>query len=262
MLFVHATGFHARIWDEIVGILPARHTVCIDMHGHGHSSGAPITHWRVFCDELTGFVEALDLSDIAVIGHSMGGHAAIAAAAALPSRFLNLVLIDPVVMRPERYDQAKKAFSDEELHPTAKRRRDFSTIEEMVTRFENRSPYSLFTRETLLNYCRHALLPKQGGDGLTLACAPEMEASVYMASLSNKGIFDDVRAVNAPVLILRATPAEEGAGISFTESPTWEGLVGVFPNAREIYRPDLTHFMLMEAPEAIAAIIDREIAGS
>ncbi|MCP4315483.1 MAG: hypothetical protein GY789_05525 [Hyphomicrobiales bacterium] len=40
------------------------------------------------------------------------------------------------------------------------------------------------------------------------------------------------------------------------------GLVDVFANATEIFRPDLTHFMPMEAPDEIAAIIGEEISGT
>ncbi|MCP4315484.1 MAG: alpha/beta hydrolase [Hyphomicrobiales bacterium] len=145
LLFIHATGFHGCIWDQIVRRLPARHTICIDMHGHGRSTGTAVSHWRIFCEDLTGFIEALDLSRIVAVGHSMGGHAAIAAAAAFQQRFRNLILIDPVVMPPELHDRIETIFPEGYLHPSSKRRRDFQSIEEMIARFEDRSPYSLFT---------------------------------------------------------------------------------------------------------------------
>ncbi|MEX3009626.1 alpha/beta fold hydrolase [Hoeflea sp. TYP-13] len=262
LLFIHATGFHARIWDEIVKRLPAHHIICLDQRGHGRSTGTGVKHWQVFCDDLIGFVEALDLSDIVAIGHSMGGHAAIAAAAKLQTRFRKIILIDPVVMPPAYYDRAAAIFPEGTLHPSAKRRRNFQTAEEMIERFEDRSPYSLFTRQTLENYCRHGLVPNEDGEGLTLACAPDMEASVYTASLSNKAIFDHARAVEIPVLILRANAPDDPANLSFTSSPTWEGLVDVFPNAREIYRPDLTHFMPMQVPGEMADLIVSELEGA
>ncbi|MEM6460946.1 MAG: alpha/beta hydrolase [Pseudomonadota bacterium] len=261
LLFIHATGFHARIWDQIVRRLPLRHTICIDMHGHGLSDGEPISHWQVLCEELTQFVRALDLQDVIAIGHSMGGHAAIAAAAALPDRFNQLILIDPVVFPPEEYGQTAKPFNGGELHPTAKRRRDFDSIEAMVERFKNRSPYALFTPETLLDYCRYGLTKKETDAGYMLACAPEMEASVYTTSRTNKAIFDCIETVQHPVLILRAAMEDDPANMSFTSSPTWPGLVDAFAHAQEIYRPDLTHFMPMEAPDEIAAIIDAVATG-
>src|SRR5712675_2409325 len=38
VFFCHATGFHARCWDQVVAHLPARHCYAIDARGHGHSS--------------------------------------------------------------------------------------------------------------------------------------------------------------------------------------------------------------------------------
>lgn len=260
LLFVHATGFHGRVWDQLIHRLPPRHTICVDMHGHGRSTGEPVFHWRVFCNELAAFVEALDLTDIVAVGHSMGAHASIGAAAAQPDRFRRLILIDPVVFAPERYEEFAAQSADEPLHPASKRRADFASVEAMVERFRDRSPYDLFVPEMLDDYCRYGLVAKPEG-GLTLACSPHMEASVYTGNLSNNGIFEDIRAIAIPVLILRAQVNDNPEIVSFSHSPTWPGLVDVFADAREIYRPDLSHFMPMQAPDEIASIIDAEITG-
>ena len=34
ILLVHATGFHARVWDRIVKRLPGYHIVALDQRGH------------------------------------------------------------------------------------------------------------------------------------------------------------------------------------------------------------------------------------
>ena len=259
VLFIHATGFHGRVWDQLVRRLPPRHTICIDMHGHGRSTGEPVFHWKVFCDELAAFVETLALREIVAVGHSMGGHAAIGAAAAKPQCFRQLILVDPVVFAPERYEEFAARTEDMPLHPASKRRAEFASVEAMVERFHNRPPYDLFVPEMLEDYCRHGLVAKPGG-GLTLACSPEMEASVYTGNLSNVGIFEDIKAVEIPVFIMRAKENDDPANISFSRSPTWPGLVHCFSHAREIYRPDLSHFMPMEAPDEIASIIEAEIS--
>ena len=38
ILFVHGTGFHARVWDEVARLLPGRHLYSVDLRGHGRSS--------------------------------------------------------------------------------------------------------------------------------------------------------------------------------------------------------------------------------
>jgi len=103
LLMVHATGFHARCWDPVIRHLGPRHVIAVDQRGHGRSEKTAITHWKPFGQDLTALVQALDLSDVVAVGHSMGGHAMVEAAAAEQARFRNLVLLDPVIASPDSY---------------------------------------------------------------------------------------------------------------------------------------------------------------
>jgi lipase len=102
----------------------------------------------------------------------------------------------------------------------------------------------------------HGLLPADDADGFWLACPPETEASIYMTSRTNRGVHDSVRALSLPVLILRAKlPPEVRNVIDFSSSPTWPGLVGEFRDGREIYFAEFSHFLPMEHPNRVAALI-------
>jgi lipase len=123
----------------------------------------------------------------------------------------------------------------------------------MFERFEHRPPYSLFVPEALSDYCEHGLLPAPDGDGYVLACTPEIEASIYMTSRTHPGVYDSVRALEIPVKILRARePGPDRDVMDFTSSPTWPGLVREFKRATELYLPEQTHFLPMEAPKLVA----------
>jgi lipase len=61
LLFVHATGFHSRVWDQLISHLPARHIIAVDQRGHGRSDRTEITGWPVFGRDLAAFVAALEL---------------------------------------------------------------------------------------------------------------------------------------------------------------------------------------------------------
>ena len=37
IVLIHATGFHARCWDQVVKALPGRHVLALDLRGHGRS---------------------------------------------------------------------------------------------------------------------------------------------------------------------------------------------------------------------------------
>ena len=259
LLYVHATGFHGRLWDEIVQMMPEVHTICVDLRGHGHSTGGAVTDWAVFGDDLVKAVEALGLTDICAVGHSMGGHALIEAAGRLPDRFRCLVLIDPVVMPPAWYEAEDKGNPSAEEHPTARRRNSFGSPDEMYDRFRRRSPYIHFSDKALRDYCEYGLMPAEGG-GYKLACDPLTEASIYSNSLSHKAVFDHVDNVACPAVIVRAKPREEGQVMDFTSSPTWPGLAAKFRQGRDLHWAEHTHFIPMEVPEKTVALI-RQAAG-
>jgi len=258
VLLTHATGFHARSWDEVVRRLGDRHVITVDQRGHGRSDKRAIEHWDVFGSDLAAVVRHFDLVDVIGVGHSMGGHAAVDAAALLPDRFRGLLIIDPVIAAPESYAQGGWTTPDGEPHPIAKRKNAFASVDEMFARFEDRHPYSLFERQVLRDYCEWGLLPAPDGDGFVLACPPAIEASVYMTSRTNGTIHEHVRKVEAPVKILRAPPAETLDQMNFASSPTWPGLVHEFPNATERVLADLTHFIPMQAPHLVAEKILEE----
>ena len=265
LLLVHATGFHARCWDAVIRRLGDRHVIAVDQRGHGRSQKTKITHWEVFGRDLAEFVRALDLRDVLGVGHSMGGHALVDAAAKLPERFCRLILMDPVIVSPEDYGSGGWTISSlgGEPHPTARRRNRFESPEAMIERFRDRVPYRVFQPEALRDYCVYGLLPAPDGDGLVLACPPEIEASIYMTSRTNAAVHQSIRAIEMPVLIVRAkSPPAARDVMDFSSSPTWPGLVGEFSNARDIHLAEFTHFLPMEIPDRIARFILDEAAQS
>jgi pimeloyl-ACP methyl ester carboxylesterase len=263
LLFVHATGFHARVWDQIIARLPPAHSIALDQRGHGRSESQRILHWRTMGRDQAALVEALDLDGIVGVGHSMGGHAMIDAAAACPDRFRRLVLIDPVVAAPESYADAREPWrlGEGEMHPAAKRRGRFDSVEAMIERLKDRSSFPRFDPQMFRDYCEHGLQPAEDGDGFVLACPPEVEASVYMSSRTNGGVYESARSLEIPVLVLRAQePSGDMVGpMAFSTSPTWPGLAAEFTNGREIHFPDKTHFLPMEIPDEVAALIQGEL---
>lgn len=254
LLLAHATGFHGRVWDRIVARLPARHVIAIEHRGHGRSQSTPITSWEIFGRDLAAFAARLGLERAVGIGHSMGAHALVQAAAYEEQRFARLVLIDPVILAPSVYHRPPPPA--DAAHPASNRKNRFESADAMFARFADRPPYSVFDREVLRDYCDHALRPADDGDGLVLACDPRTEASVYLNARSNGGVYASIRALRIPVLVIRArTPAADRTSPDFTSSPTWPGLVGEFHRGSEIHVADGTHLLPMERPGEIAKLI-------
>ncbi|WP_205520632.1 alpha/beta fold hydrolase [Tropicibacter sp. Alg240-R139] len=255
LLFAHATGFHARIWDQVISHLPAVHSICVDLHGHGQSTGGPFSSWSDLGEEMAVFIRGLNLIDLVCVGHSLGGHALAQATIKNPQSVRALLLIDPVIMNPEIYALADTLSPEGAQHPAAQRKRNFTSVQEMIDRFRDRSPYSLFTPQVLQDYCEHGLLPTD--TGLTLACPPEVEASSYMLPMTGAFILDHLDQVTCPVTVLRGHTMDMKSFGDFTRSPTWPGLADALPNGTDVHRPDLSHFMPMQDPAFVANHVAR-----
>ncbi len=256
-VLAHATGFHARCWDRVIAHLGRHHVIAVDQRGHGRSDKVFPVHWQDFGEDLAALHCALDLRDVIGVGHSMGGHAITQAAAAQPQRFRRLVLIDPVIAAPDEYAASSSlAMGTDWQHPTAKRRNRWASSAEMFERFKDKPPFSAWNRDVLRDYCEYGLLPDPAREGFVLACPPEFEAAVYMAARGNAGVYDSVRALDLPVLLVRVMePPPNRNWMDFRYSPTWPGLIDHFRHGRELHLNDETHFLPMEKPELVARLI-------
>lgn len=266
LLLLHATGFHARCWDPVVRRLAPVHVVALDQRGHGRSERTEIAHWRVFGEDVAAFVRSRPEEAFVAAGHSMGGHALVDAAALCPEQLVRLVLIDPVIGDPASYGPGggwRAELPPGELHPTAKRKRHFDSPRAMFERFRERRPYALFTEEALWAYCEHGLLARRDAPGFELACAPETEASIYSASRSNAAVIESARRVRSPALVVRAKPPPPDRTLmDFESSAAWPGLAAVLPHGRDLFLPEWTHFLPMQAPELVAKWLEAELAAA
>lgn len=263
LLLLHATGFHARLWDRVVAALPTSlRVIAPDLRGHGLSYRPPggAGDWEATAAEAAALVESLGTGPLVVAGHSMGGYAAAWMAAHQPGLVSSALLIDPVILAPEVYGQAAGALlGDPAAHPVARRRNAWANAEEMIARFAERPPYSGWKGDVLADYCRHGLVPAGEGESFELACPPVIEASCYMGSASR----DPHRwlgRIAVPVTVLRGRGGERASPMDFSVSPTWEGLGTAIPDGRDLLWADHSHFIPMEAPERVAALIAEQLA--
>jgi pimeloyl-ACP methyl ester carboxylesterase len=260
VLFAHATGFHARVWDRTIAALAnGARVIALDLRGHGRTEKKGPYTWDTFGTDVAQTIVALGLERIIGVGHSMGGHAMTQAVAHEEARFERLLLVDPVIMDPAfyaaRFDPQMPARADD--HPTSKRRNDWLSWQEMLERFASRYPFTLWRPEVLEDYCRYGLLPNPDGPGFVLACPPRVEASVYAGS-AGRDIYDVIPSIELPVTVLRAPPRDLSNldAMDFSASPTWSGLAQSFKNGHDVLMPQLTHFIPMQEPDLVAAHVE------
>lgn len=251
ILFAHATGFHARCWDQVSRAFPNRRRVAVDLRGHGRSSKpAPPYPWRGFGEDIATVADALGVRGAIGVGHSMGGHSIVAAASLRSEIFSALLLIDPTIFPPHRYGQAPFDASF-----VGKRRNVWQSPEEMFRRFHSRPPFASWQPEVLRDYCEFGLLPCDGA--YVLACPPEIEADIYSHSNAPaSNLYSEIPLLPHPVTVIRAgKPRGPDASILST-SPTAPDLAGKFQRGRDLLLPDHDHYIPMTDP----ALVAREIS--
>jgi lipase len=249
VLFCHATGFHARIWDQVIAKLPEHRCFAFDSRGHGRSSKPPPPYvWRNFGADVAALARHLGLTGAIGVGHSMGGHAVTLAAALQPAAFAALVLFDPVIRSKDQYvgPWKKAAF-------VAKRRSQWASPQEMFERFEHRSPFDSWDRRVLQDYCENAL--SLVSNGYVLACSPETEASIYENSTAvESNIYSEIATIQILVHVFRAG-LNRGTDDIMGSSITAPGLAASFVRGKDTCLRERSHFIPMESPELAAKLV-------
>jgi pimeloyl-ACP methyl ester carboxylesterase len=96
ILLIHGFGAALDWWDEIAPALAARHRVIrLDLIGHG-GTAAPGSGYSIErqAQLAAAVLDRLGVDRVTVIGHSMGGEAAVALAEIRPAQIERLILID------------------------------------------------------------------------------------------------------------------------------------------------------------------------
>jgi lipase len=251
LLFAHATGFHARCWDQVIRDLPGRRAIAIDLRGHGRSDKPePPYHWSAFGREVAAVAEQLELRDAIGIGHSMGGHSIVEAAAMRPDTFRSLLLIDPTIFEAAYYGQPRRHDASFIL----RRRNVWKSWEEMFERFRNRPPFAHWRPEVLRDYCEFGVLPQ--GEEYVLACPPHVEAAIYAASNEpESNLYPVIPNIRQPVTVVRGGHPWKLDSFDLNASPTALGLAAHFPNGRDVLLEGRNHYIPMETPELVAGAI-------
>ena len=251
LVFAHATGYHGRIWDHVIRLLPGRRALAIEARGHGRSDKpAPPYRWPAFGADLAALAESLDLSDAIGIGHSMGGYAVALAASLRPRTFRALLLVDPTIFRPSYYGEAPPdaAFM-------LRRRAVWKSPAEMFERFHRRAPFANWKPGILRDYCDHALLARDGA--LALACTPEVEASIYeQSNAADADIHGETARIEQPAVVLRADIPRVPGFFNLGASPTDPELARRITRGRDVVLAGHSHYIPMECPERVAREIE------
>jgi pimeloyl-ACP methyl ester carboxylesterase len=116
MLLLHGFMAHAHAWDEFAsGFRDRYHIIALDQRGHGESqwsAGGAYSLDDHFSD-IAYLIELLNLKDLILVGHSMGGRNALFYTACHPQNVGRLILVDA---RPADSVKASERLKHDLLH--------------------------------------------------------------------------------------------------------------------------------------------------
>jgi pimeloyl-ACP methyl ester carboxylesterase len=240
LVFLHGNSSHRGIWRALAAELPDYRRLLLDVRGHGDSEHVDPPAYDPVDEaaDLAAVVRALVHEPYVVVGHSNGALAACVYAAETAARDglpppLALVWgdIDPVV--PE--------WQVEFFHGAAERiGRVYATADDAAAGFLR--TYPNIRRDLLAPFVEEALRPVVGGFRMKL------DPQVY-ATFAPDDLRPLLPRITCPVLILRG-------GESIV--PTDDGITDLRAGLRQselCVLPGVSHMMVLERPELVAAAI-------
>lgn len=212
MVFVHANGFNARTYRELLEPMGGRWRILApDLRGHGFTDlptkPEDRADWDDMCGDLVDLIAGLEGPPVVLAGHSMGGTLALLAAAQIPGKVRSVVMLDPVILQraaaaamrvPGGWRLARN-------YPWAvaalKRRRQFPDLETAFQSYRGRGSFRGWPDAVLRDYVEGGFRATANGE-VELACSPEWESSNYSAQANDT--WGALKRVGRPVHILKA----------------------------------------------------------
>ncbi|MEA2725180.1 MAG: hypothetical protein QOH59_2951 [Gemmatimonadales bacterium] len=99
VVFVHSLAGNSTHWAaQLEHLRRDRRAVALDVRGHGRSEPPKDSNYTIaaIASDIAAAVDTLGLDRFVLVGHSMGGGAALTYAGAHPDRVAGLVLVDPI----------------------------------------------------------------------------------------------------------------------------------------------------------------------
>ena len=249
LVFLHANGFNALTYRAILApLVRERRILAVDQRGHGASTLATEVagrrDWLDLRDDLLALLEALDLSDVVLAGHSMGGTVSILANAPAAGRARELVLFDPVIMSGQPPLGRGEGDRSGMVEAARRRRTLFPDRAAAMDAYRGRGAFRTWPADMLADFVNGGFVEDSGG-GVRLACSPAWEASGYAAQ-----DHDVLGALARSIRPTRILKAEIDSTCRIEAAPQWP-LVEIEVVA------GASHFLPMERPElATAALAD------
>lgn len=155
LVLVHGARAHSGWWDHIAPLVRSHRVVALDLSGHGDSGHRRTYDMDVWTREILAVIAAEGLHRPVVIGHSMGGRAAVTTAVDHPGSVAAIVCVDtPLTRRRAGNVDRRNAERTPSVYPT---------VQEAIVRFRTRPHLEALPVHVRDHVAREFLRAVEGG---------------------------------------------------------------------------------------------------
>jgi pimeloyl-ACP methyl ester carboxylesterase len=233
LVFIHGWCCDLTYWEKQWAPFSEKYTVVsIDLAGHG-KSGRDREFWTIpaFGEDVVAVINKLGLSEVVLVGHSMGGPVMLEAARHLPNRILGLIGVDTLQDLEEAYTKEQ--------------------FDEFVVPF--RSDFV----ETTKNFVRSMFVPDSDPALVERIVADMSSAPPEIGKSAFEGNFDYwandiVRVVTETIAPITCINSDK-----FPSDP--EGNRKLNPSYRLKIMDGVGHFVMLEDPETFNRLLEETV---
>lgn len=239
VVLLHGGSAHAYWWEPVAPVLAdGRRVVALDLRGHGDSAWAdpPTYDAEDYARDIVAAADALGLTTLVLVGHSLGGIVAAFAAARLGDRVRALVVIDSrtkVVSGRTGTMQRLGALP----HPTYRSR------EEGIARYRLLPVGPCQRPDLLARMAEHALRP-DGAGGWTFKFDRAVLSAVRPRDI--RPLLADLR---CPILAVR------GSESPMMPAKATEAMAAVAPQLETVEISGAHHHVMLDRPVELARVL-------
>ncbi len=230
IVFIHGGGMDRTVWALQTRYFAyhGRNVLALDLPGHGRSAGPPLATVAEMADWVMAVLDALDVRQAALVGHSMGSLVAFDGAARYPKRCTALALLGITIPMP---------------------------VTGMLLDAAERDDHASFDMVTLWGHSRNGQIGANRAPGLWMTggalsvlerCAPGLHFATFVAANDYRPDLDAVAgAIACPTLMLL------GERDAMTPAKAARPLAEAIPGARTVTLAGCGHMMMAEQPDEV-----------
>ncbi|XP_068238720.1 probable serine hydrolase isoform X2 [Palaemon carinicauda] len=254
---LHGWMDNAGTWDSLAPLLPkSLSLIAIDFPGHGFSSKIP-REGSTFLDLILCIervVQHLDIKEVTLLGHSMGGGAAFLYAATFPKKVKKIVVLDlikPITVEPENQPQKTAQCIEELILLEAKSRElpryDQATIVDKMMKGYNMS----ITEKSTKILLRRGSIDYGNGE-YSFNYDPKVKVSNIL-SLTFDQMKEFAKQLECEFLLIKASK-----GPFYEDKAIYDEIISIYQKSAKVFKyvtVEGTHHVHLNDPEVVQSLI-------